>query len=125
MENLNLSTKVDLNSYGMDDKLQKPYERPAFEWMLTGNYNIDNKIVFGGDVFYVGGRYAADLGEKNITSLKPFFDMNAHVSYSFENVKGLKAFVELNNIFGNQYMIWNNYPVRGFQIVGGVMFSFL
>jgi hypothetical protein len=124
MENLDLSTKIDLNSYHVAS-LKQAYERPGFQWMLTGNYNLEHKIVFGGDLFYEGSRYAADLGEKTITTLKPFVDMNAHVSYAFDNVKGLKVFIELNNIFGYQYMIWNNYPVRGFQIVGGAMFSFL
>jgi hypothetical protein len=126
LENLDLSTKVDLNSYSVSTlKVQKPFERPAFQWMLTGNYNIDNKIVFGTDIYFVSSRYATDLKEKEITTLKPYLDLNAHVSYAFTNVKGLKAFVALNNITGNKYLIWNNYPVRGFQVLGGVMYSFL
>jgi hypothetical protein len=130
MENLNLNTKVDLNNY-MPSTLKHPYERPGFEWMLTGNYNLDSKITFGADVFFVGERFATNLPDKkrpltvNEVRLKPYVDVNAHVSYAFENVKGLKAFIELNNIFGNQYQVWNNYPVRGFQILGGAMFSFL
>jgi hypothetical protein len=125
-QDLDLSTKFDYNTYSVSTlKIQKPFERPAFQWMLTGNYNLDNKIVFGTDVFFVSSRYSTDLKEKEVTTLKPFIDMNAHVSYAFANVKGLKAFIELNNLFGNKYQIWNNYPVRGFQILGGVMYSFL
>ena|ERR1017187_6723864 len=98
---------------------------PGFTWMLTGNYKIENKIVFGGDLFFVDSRYATDLSEKVITTLKPFIDLNAHVSYAFANIPGFKAFIQLNNIFGYEYQLWNYYPVRGFQIVGGGMFSFL
>ena len=132
-ENLDLNTKIDFNNYtvsklefnGKPLPIEKPFERPGFEWMLTGNYKIENKIVFGGDVFFVGSRYATDLTEKNIVTLKPFVDANAHISYAFENIPGFKVFIELNNIFGNQYQVWDNYPVRGFQVVGGAMFSFL
>jgi len=133
MENLDLNTKIDFNNYTVSNlKLngktlasQKPFERPPFEWMLTGNYKIENKIVFGGDVFFVGQRYASDLTEKDIMTLKPYIDFNAHVSYAFSNIPGFKVFISLNNIFGNQYQVWENYPVRGFQVVGGAMFSFL
>jgi len=126
MEDLDLSTKIDLNSYSVSTlKIQKPFERPAFEWMVTGNYNIAHKITFGADLFFVGSRDATDLSFKQVTTLKPYIDLNVHASYAFANVKGLKVFLELNNIFGNQYEVWNYYPVRGFQILGGVSYSFL
>jgi len=132
-ENLDLNTKVDFNSYtvsklelnGASLPIEKAFERPGFEWMLTGNYNIEHKIVFGGDLFFVGQRFATDLSEKDIVTLKPFIDLNAHVSYAFSNIPGFNVFVQMNNIFGNQYQVWENYPVRGFQVVGGAMFSFL
>jgi hypothetical protein len=133
MEDLDLGTKIDFNSYTVSNlkygkttlPIQRPFERPAFTWMLTGNYNIDNKISFGTDVFFVSGREATDLSEKQITKLKPFIDLNLHASYAFTNIPGFKAFLEINNLFGNTYQVWNNYPVRGFQILGGAMYSFL
>ena len=132
-ENFDMNTKVDFNYYSVSNlafggtslHIQKPFERPGFEWMLTGDYNIEHKIVFGGDLFFVASRSATDLSEKDITTLKPFIDLNAHVNYAFSNIPGFKVFVQLNNIFGNKYQVWENYPVRGFQIVGGASFSFL
>jgi len=36
----------------------------------------------------------------------------------------VSAFIKLNNLLSNNYQVYLNYPVRGFQAVGGVSWSF-
>jgi len=34
----------------------------------------------------------------------------------------LDLFFQMNNIFNNRYMRWNQYETYGFQVLGGVIF---
>jgi hypothetical protein len=49
-------------------------------------------------------------------------DLNAGLE--FKITKNLNLWTQFNNIFNKQYQRWNQYPVYGFNFVGGVVFSF-
>jgi len=49
-------------------------------------------------------------------------DLNAGVE--FRITKQLNLWLQMNNIFNNKYERWNQYQVYGFNILGGVVFSF-
>jgi hypothetical protein len=123
-EDFSLGTKLDYNNYSPSN-LKKAFEKPSFVWTVTGKYSMENKLSIGGDIFFVGSRYAAVLGSDHIYTLKPFLDANVNITYSLTNLKGVRLFLRGNNLFNNKYQVWNFYPYRGFQIVGGVMISFL
>ena len=42
----------------------------------------------------------------------------------FRIVKNVKIWTQFNNIFNKEYQRWNQYPVYGFNFLGGVVFSF-
>jgi outer membrane receptor protein involved in Fe transport len=42
----------------------------------------------------------------------------------FKIVKNVKLWAQFNNIFNKEYQRWNQYPVYGFNLLGGVVFSF-
>jgi hypothetical protein len=42
----------------------------------------------------------------------------------FKITKNLNLWTQFNNIFNKEYQRWNQYPVYGFNFVGGVVFSF-
>lgn len=123
-EDFSLGTKLDYNNYNPSN-LKKPFEKPAFVWTVTGKYSMENKLTIGGDIFFVGSRYATILGSDQIYTLKPFVDANVNITYALTNLKGVRLFLRGNNLFNNKYQLWNFYPYRGFQIAGGVMISFL
>ncbi len=47
-------------------------------------------------------------------------DLNAGVE--FKVLPKLDLFFQMNNIFNNRYMRWNQYETYGFQVLGGVIF---
>ena len=55
-------------------------------------------------------------------TLKSFFDANAHLGYKFS--ERLTFFLKLNNIGNQAYEKWLNYPVQGFQVLGGANYKF-
>jgi outer membrane receptor protein involved in Fe transport len=49
-------------------------------------------------------------------------DLNAGLE--FRITKNINLWTQFNNIFNKEYRRWNQYPVYGFNFVGGVVFSF-
>lgn len=50
------------------------------------------------------------------------FDMDAGVE--FRILKHLNLWFQMNNIFNDQYERWHQYPVYGFNVAGGIVYSF-
>ncbi len=50
------------------------------------------------------------------------FDLNAGVE--FKITKQLNLWVQMNNIMNNTYERWNQYQVYGFNMLGGIVFTF-
>jgi len=50
------------------------------------------------------------------------FDLN--FGAEFKIVKNLDIWIQMNNIFNNRYERWNRYEVFGFNILGGIIYSF-
>lgn len=50
------------------------------------------------------------------------FDLNAGLE--FKITKNLNLWTQFNNITNQEYQRWNQYPVYGFNFVGGIVFSF-
>jgi len=49
-------------------------------------------------------------------------DMNAGVEFRITRM--LNLWFQMNNIFNNKYERWHQYPVYGFNVLGGIIFSF-
>jgi hypothetical protein len=47
-------------------------------------------------------------------------DLSIGAEYSIN--KRFSAWMDVNNIFNNKYQRWNNYPVYGFNVLGGLIY---
>ena len=73
------------------------------------------------DLFaWSGPQYLREDGTNG--KLKGATDLNAGLE--FRITKNLNLWTQFNNIFNKTYQRWNQYPVYGFNFVGGVVFSF-
>lgn len=108
------------------------WNMPNYEVSILGVYDLADKIVARANFRLVGNRKTFSLNPiegitpnsegKYITDLKPYFDANLGVEYRYN--KRLSAFLDLNNIVGQKYQRWLNYPVYTFNVLGGVTYSF-
>ncbi len=77
-------------------------------------------------VLALGGMKAWDhtelIAENKIKNLPAAFDLNFKAEYLFS--ESFSVFVQLNNITGNKYPLFLNYPSRGFQGMGGITWTF-
>ncbi|MCY1375462.1 hypothetical protein D9M69_628780 [compost metagenome] len=49
-------------------------------------------------------------------------DINAMASYDV--IPRLTLFLQADNILNQKYQLWNQYPVYGINILGGIRFKF-
>lgn len=116
-----LSIRGDHYAYSTDNQ-PEAWHRPGYRLNLSGSYNVKDKIVFSVDAIALGNIKARDPVTLETVKLDPAFDLNFRTEYFIS--KSFSAFVELNNITGNSYQVFLNYPVRGFQAMGGITWSF-
>ncbi|MBN9297584.1 MAG: hypothetical protein J0I41_11260 [Filimonas sp.] len=78
-------------------------------------------LMIKGDVFFWDG---AQYRNKVLQSqkLSAAMDMNAGVEFTV--LPQLNVWVQFNNLFNNRYQRWNQYEVLGFNVLGGVVYSF-
>jgi hypothetical protein len=111
----------DFFNYG-PGSLREAWHRPTYKLTATGSYNLYDKFIFSADLIAQGGMTAFDPVTETEVKLDGAFDLNFKTEYLFS--KSFSAFVQLHNITSNKYPIFLNYPVRGFQLMAGITWSF-
>lgn len=125
-QNVTFGINGTFNSYNTDNEVQA-WNLPSMKLSSTLDVNIAKQWYAGLNVFYVGERKdmqtntSLGLNPETIT-LKSYFDANAHLGYKFS--ERLTFFLKLNNIGNQAYEKWLNYPVQGFQVLGGANYKF-
>jgi outer membrane receptor protein involved in Fe transport len=113
---------------------QYAWYKPAYEVEFTARYDIQSKIVitakavFNGPVWALAPKTDSITGETikpyimAATELKGWADLNLGAEYRF--TKALSFWINFNNLTNNKYYRWNNYRSYGFNLMGGVSYSF-
>lgn len=102
--------------------IAEAWHRPTYKLTVNGSYNIYDKILLSADMITQGGMKAFDPVTEQTVKLDGAFDLNFKLEYVFS--QSFSAFVQLNNITSSKYPLFLNYPVRGFQVLGGITWSF-
>ncbi|MBD0778062.1 TonB-dependent receptor [Maribacter sp. ANRC-HE7] len=131
--NRNFTLGVNAEVYDYDTETDNPaWNLPDIKGSLFMDYQIDEKWYMGVNLFYVGERddFSATVVENptpgianaTLITLDGYFDANAHVGYRLNDQ--LSFFVKGANLSNNDYRKWANFPVQGFQILGGATYKF-
>jgi len=117
-----LTAALDLNSYsGIHYNIAKAWG--LFPLKLTGSlrWNAFEQVLFKADVIAFSGAKALlkDGAEKN---MKGGTDLSAGAEFKLN--KQFSVWLDFDNILNSNYERWNNYPVYGFQVIGGVIVHF-
>ncbi|MBI1767541.1 MAG: hypothetical protein HYR67_04110 [Bacteroidetes bacterium] len=97
-------------------------QRPSYRMTINSAYNIYDKLLLEVDFIAQGGAKALDLEKKNLVSLNAAADLNIRANYFVS--KQFSVFFTFNNVLSSRYQMYLNYPVRGFQVLGGASWSF-
>ena len=99
--------------------------RPVVEGRLKMTYNFNDALAFNAAFLYQGGRYAKALDENAVwkaEKLKDVFDLSFGADYKVN--EQVTAFVLLDNVACQKYLMYYNYPVTGIQFFAGVKLRF-
>jgi len=97
------------------------WHKPAYSVDLISKYNLKDKIIINTDLYLLGGIKALDESG-NTKNLDSVIDLNLKLDYLFS--EKYSAFIQLNNILGNNYQVYYRYQVKGIQFMGGLSMSF-
>lgn len=120
-EKIRLLLKGDYFRYSMENEL-KAWNKPELQISLSGQYNIQNKIIAKADIFVYGNRYSKLYNPERAYKLNPFVDANLSLEYRYSKILG--AFLNFNNLGAVKYYQWYNYPVQRFNVLAGISYSF-
>ena len=120
-ETFKLALRGDLFNYSTD-KIAEALHRPTYRFVFNSSYNVYKKLLFNLDFTGQGGMKAFDQSLAKSIEIKPALDLNFKADYFLS--KQVSLFLKLNNILANKYQVYLNYPVRGFQAMGGIIWTF-
>jgi hypothetical protein len=124
-EKFKISLSYDQYSY-TPDLQQKAWHRPQNEVALKTAYNLRDKIVVSASVFGRGKSYSRLETEPFIgfsaEKIKGFIDANLGIEYHYSKI--LSVYLNMNNLSFSKYDLWYNYPSEGFNVLGGISYSF-
>lgn len=113
--------RADLYKYSTA-RIEEAWHRPTYKITANAFYNLYQKLLFTVDVIAQGGMKAQEPVTLNTVKLDAAFDLNFKTEYLFS--ESFSAFIQLNNIASSKYPLFLHYPVRGFQVMGGITWSF-
>ncbi len=116
-----LTAGLDLNTYtGLHDNAKAWHLIPL---KVNGSlrWNAFKQVLIKGDIFAFSGAKAL-LSDGSAKNLKGGTDLSAGAEFKIN--KQFSAWLDFDNILNSNYERWNNYPVYGLQVIGGVLIHF-
>lgn len=116
-----VSVQGDYFAYSTDE-IPDAWHKPTYRLAAGISYNLVKKFVFNVDMIAQGGMKALNPETLKTISVGNAFDLNFKTEYIISDT--FSVFIDLNNITSNKYPMFLNYPVRGFQAMGGFTWKF-
>jgi len=125
----NVLWRINYNMYETQQEI-KAWNLPDLTTDLTVNYNLQDKILVRSSITFMNSKYVktSDPSQEELAfeiygrKIDPIVDLNIGLEYRF--TKKVSAFLDANNILSQNYEIWGNYQVQGFNVLGGVTIAF-
>ncbi|MES2589936.1 MAG: hypothetical protein V4622_13240 [Bacteroidota bacterium] len=118
------------NSYQAKNNIYA-WNLPQIQVIARTSYKVMEKLTVKFDLNLEGGRFAkvytkadSDFEENQQFAKKLGFIPDFNLSGEYHYNQKLSAFLQFNNFVAQRYNRWYNYPVQGFQVLGGVSFRF-
>jgi len=129
---LEISGKAEYFSFDVET-IEEAWHRPEVKVNVSAEYNLRDKIILRADLFYWGEQKARGVNGEiqnnqilnqtfQTNTLDDIFDANLGIEYRY--TKRLSAFINFNNIGGVNFEKYQNYPLQGFNVWGGVTYGF-
>lgn len=130
---VNLGGRLNIDGYTMATQ-DEAWFTPKMRLAANARFNISEKLYIDAEALFHGSSWAAtydyDVSQNPArlentyrkVSVPEFFDLSAGAEY--KAMDNLGIFIKANNIFNKEYERYLYYPRLGFNVIGGVNFSF-
>lgn len=120
-EQFSLNAGVDLRQFSSQKTEDAPWGLTPLELKASLRWQLMKDLWIRGDAFaWAGAKFQPKAGGE--ARLPGAADLNAGLE--FRITKGLNLWVQMNNILNNKYQRWSQYETLGFNVLGGIVFSF-
>lgn len=120
-EKFSLVTGFNINQFSALKDNAKAWGMIPIELTAAMRLQIIKDLWLKTDLFaWEGAKYVTKTNDDK--RLKGAIDLSAGLE--FKITKNINLWTQFNNVFNKEYQRWNQYPVYGFNFVGGVVFSF-
>jgi len=119
-EDFNITAGLTLTNYKTTTQY-KAWGMLPLEFTTTMRWQLVKDLWLKADLWAFEGAYWRYL-DKAVSSGSGGFDVSAGLE--FKIARQLNLWLQMNNLFNDKYQRWNQYTVYGFNILGGVIFTF-
>jgi len=126
---VNLGGRLNIDQYTMVNQ-EEAWHLPKMRLAANARFNISEKLYIDAEALFHGNTFAREYQYDDINNINDyrketipsFLDLSAGAEY--KATKQLGIFVKANNILNTEYQRYLYYPKLGFNILGGINFSF-
>ncbi|MBC7447188.1 MAG: hypothetical protein H7330_03950 [Hymenobacteraceae bacterium] len=127
-QKVQVAIKVDADTWTADS-LRQPYHRPAYQASLTSSFAIGEKLRIAPEAYVIGSSYGLGsglhpdaTGARRLRQTDTVIDVNLRADYQI--TPQFRIFALGQNLTGQNYQRFLNYPVRGLTVIGGLGYQF-
>jgi hypothetical protein len=120
-EKFSLLAAADIMNYSGLKENDKAYGLLPVQMTGSLRYQVLKDLHVKADAFFFGGSQYREKAGGNKKS-KPAMDFNTGVEFTV--MPRLNLWIQFNNLLNNRYQRWNQYEVLGFNVLGGIVYSF-
>lgn len=102
------------NYYAYSVVNNQAWNLPTFDLKISGRYNFQEKIIGYAEVYALNSRIGTNESKTTKWDMDGAVDIGLGLDYQFNPSTYL--FTRVNNILHQKYMVWNGYPVQGFNL---------
>ncbi|MBE9517908.1 MAG: hypothetical protein IMY68_05030 [Bacteroidetes bacterium] len=99
----------------------QPWNKPEFDISLQARYNMGDKIILNAGIYTIGSRYYENYNLALEETLPLSFDLNLGMEYRYSKL--LSFWVRFNNMTGQSYYLYNQYPSYKFRAMLGFSYA--
>lgn len=112
---------LEVYSYSVSS-LDRPWHLPGYVFSVYTSHNIKEKLIVSANILAMGGIKAPANINFGIANLDAFADVGLKARYLITN--RASAFINVDNLFNNEYERYLGYPVRGLTFKIGGQYRF-
>jgi len=99
----------------------RPWNKPEFDISLQARYNMGDKIILNAGIYTIGSRYFENYNLALEETLPLTFDLNLGMEYRYSKL--LSFWIRFNNMTGQSYYLYNQYPSYKFRVMLGFNYA--